>query len=161
MSQLTHSKVSLEDLALHFTPTKLVWKRLAEHGLIHRVLPASPKRPTSGRLLAHARQNVVSFREHMGVSLCVFKIGVTSNPAQRYISYLQKNFTSMWIIYMGQSAEETHMLEAALIQEFHTCSGCRNSPNSGGEGALNRPGVKGPFFAYVTGGRADQNKRVG
>ena len=97
----------------------------------------------------------------MGISLCVFKIGVTANPARRYIAYLEKNFTSMWIIYMGDCVREIHMLEAALIHEFHSCSGCRNSPNTGGEGALNRKDSLGPYYLYITGGRADQNKRVG
>ena len=97
----------------------------------------------------------------MGIEVCVFKVGVTANPAQRFVSYRAKNFSAMWVVYTGDSAREAHMLEAALIQEFHVCSGCRNSPNSGGEGALNKEGAVGPFFAYVTGGRADQNKRVG
>ena len=67
----------------------------------------------------------------------------------------------MWVIFSGDNAGEVHMLEAALIQEFHVCVGCQNSPNSGGEGALNRPCAVGPFFVYITGGRADQHKRVG
>ena len=151
----------LGSLALGFTPTRASWERLRVFGLIKRTLPATPKRPTSGKLLAHARQNVVSFRENMGINLCIFKIGVTRNPALRYVSYVEKNFTSMWVIYSGDCVGEIHMLEAALIHEFQHCSGCRNSPNTGGEGALNRTDACGPFYLYVTGGRADQMKRVG
>ena len=155
------AKVSLDELATHFTPTKVFWEKLRVFGLINRSLPPSPKKATSEKVLAHARQNVVSFRESMGISVCVFKVGVTANPAQRYISYLAKNFSAMWVVYSGDCVREAHMLEAALIQEFHSCTGRQNSPNSGGEGALNRQQAVGPFFAYVTGGRADQHKRVG
>ena len=55
-----------------------------------------------------------------------------------------------------------HMLEAALISEFHMASGCKNAANSGGEGGLNRKHHLGPpYFVYVTGGRGDQAKWVG
>ena len=54
------------------------------------------------------------------------------------------------------------MLEAALISEFHHVRGCKNAPNTGGEGALNRKDSGGPpFYVYVVGGRADQAKWVG
>ena len=103
----------------------------------------------------------MSFREQMSISLCVFKVGVTSNPVVRYVDYKRKNFTAMWVIFCGSNAREIHMLEAALVSLFHSCSGCHNTPGSGGEGALNRAFSKPPYYAYVAGGRADQNCRVG
>ena len=56
----------------------------------------------------------------------------------------------------------TAMLEAALIAEFSKHVGCRNKDGTGGEGKINRdtPPV-GPYYVYVTGGRADQSRRVG
>ena len=63
----------------------------------------------------------------------------------------------MWLIAVSQSADLIHMLEAALVMEFHKHVGCRNKEGSGGEGALNKKDrVPPPYFAYVTGGRADR-----
>lgn len=68
----------------------------------------------------------------------------------------------MWVIFQGDDLGMIHMLEAALISEFHMASGCKNAANSGGEGGLNRKHHLGPpYFVYVTGGRADQAKWVG
>ena len=78
------------------------------------------------------------FREYIGLSVCVFKIGVTSCPANRFKNYCALNFTAMWIIFMGADLGMVHILEAALISEFNQCIGCRNAANTGGEGALNR-----------------------
>ena len=102
-----------------------------------------------------------AFREHRGISLTVFKIGVTSNPVPRFVLYRTKHFTDMWVIHSSMDVKETHMLEAALILFYQDSVGCQNKPNSGGEGALNRKTAVGPFYTYVVGGRADQNKRVG
>ena len=63
---------------------------------------------------------------------------------------------------MGNDLGLVNMLEAALISEFSQCTGCRNMANTGGEGGLNRQvRPHPPYFVYVTGGRADQPKRVG
>lgn len=102
------------------------------------------------------------FRETIGIRLCVFKIGVTSNPVSRFALYKKSGFTSMWVIATSDSTDLIHMLEAALISEFGKHVGCRIKPGSGGEGALNRANPpKPPYFAYVSGGRADQPRRVG
>ena len=97
----------------------------------------------------------------MGIQLCVFKIGVTTNPALRFVDYRKKNFTAMWVVFQGSCVKEIHMLEAALVAVFQACTGCQNAPGSGGEGSLNKPSSSPPYYAYVTGGRADQHKRVG
>ncbi|CAE7040423.1 unnamed protein product [Symbiodinium sp. CCMP2456] len=101
-----------------------------------------------------------AFRESMGISITVFKIGVTSNPVPRFVLYRTKHFTNMWVIHSSMDVKETHMLEAALILFYQDCVGCQNKPNSGGEGALNRKTAVGPFYTYIAGGRADQNKRA-
>ena len=131
--------------------------------LIHnRTLRVQIPSPTCGKILAHARQQVIAFREHIGLKVCVFKIGITAHPAQRFPDYLRKNFSTMWIVFMSSDASLVKMLEAALIAEFCNCSGCRNAPNTGGEGRLGGKGHAGPpYFTYVTGGRADQARRVG
>ena len=79
----------------------------------------------------------------------------------RFQLYKKMNFSCMWVIHSCSNVAEIHMLEAALIAQFHPCTGCQNQADTGGEGALNRKGVVPPFFLYVTGGRADQNCRVG
>ena len=119
-------------------------------------------RTTCGKILAHSRQQVALFRNHVGAALCVFKIGVTANPQERFQGFLAMNFTLMWVICKHDDLGLVHMLEAALVAEWHHCTGCRNAANSGGEGALNRPNHEGPpYYVYITGGRADQLKRVG
>lgn len=111
-----------------------------------------------GRILLYAKQQVHAFREHLGLAVSIFKIGITSSPAQRFQAYLAKQFDLMWVIWVSQEAGTVLMLEAALIAEFQTCDGCRNAPNSGGEGSLSRQ--RPPYYLYVTGARADQLKRV-
>lgn len=71
-------------------------------------------------------------------------------------------FHAMWVIAVSPSIDLIHMLEAALVMEFHKHVGCRNKEGAGGEGALNRSErAPGPYYVYVTGGRADQRRRVG
>lgn len=118
--------------------------------------------PTCGKILAHAVRQVHGFRERMGLQVCVFKIGVTAAPQQRFEQCLAVNFSCMWIVHESDDLGVVHMLEAALVAQFHHCTGCRNVEGTGGEGGLNRRKHLGPpFFVYVTGGRADQFKRVG
>ena len=138
------------------------WELLQHCCIYNRALRNIFPRPTCGKILAHAKRQIVSFREQLGVGVSVFEIGVTACPPQRFRDYWAKNFTMMWILYMGDDAGLVHMLEAALIAEFQRLPGCRNAENSGGEGALNRKACpEPPFFVYVTGGRADQPRRVG
>ena len=117
---------------------------------------------TCGKILAHARGEITRFRESTGgVRLCVFKIGISANPILRFISYLEMGFTDMWVLTKSNSVELISMLEAACISHFSLHVGCRNQNNSGGEGSLNKEYSEPPFFLYVTGGRADQFRRIG
>lgn len=95
--------------------------------------------------------------------MCIFKIGITANPLLRYASYIDLGYTSMWLIHSSPSLGLTNMLEAALICEFATMVGCKNKPNSGGEGGLNRSSraMLPPFYVYCVAGRADQPRWVG
>ena len=102
------------------------------------------------------------FENTLASTFVCSKWGVTANPAQRFEQYLHLNFTAMWVIFKSGDLSLVHMLEASLIALFSDCNGCRNSPNTGGEGALNRRShANPPFFVYVVGGRADQLKKVG
>lgn len=149
-------------LPMSSTSWSIDWGRLKACNIHNRTLPMQVPSPTCGKLLSHARKQAIAFREHIGIQVCVFKIGVTAAPEERFRDYLAKAFTSMWIICVNQNLGLIHMLEAALIQEFNTCNGCRNMPGTGGEGALNKKHhAPPPFFVYITGGRADQRKRVG
>ena len=68
----------------------------------------------------------------------------------------------MWLISVSHSIDLVQMLEAALVSEFSKQVGCQNQSGSGGEGALNRENPPfPPYFVYITGARADQNRRVG
>jgi len=139
------------------------WNLTKPFGLLNRCAP-EPRtgQPTCGKILAWAKDKVTSFRERMGIRVCVFKVGVTANPITRYHAYLDQGFTSMWVISVSPSLDLIHMLEAALVSEFNKHVGCRNKEGSGVEGALNKKQkTPPPYFLYVTGGRADQSRRVG
>lgn len=133
------------------------WDKLKLCSLHDRTLRSQAASTTCGRILLHSQRQIDAFRERIGISVTVFKIGVTSSPMERYMDYLCKHFTEMWIIYRGSDLGLVHMLEAALIAQYHTVSGCRNASHSGGEGALNRKvPLDPPYFVYVAGGRADR-----
>ena len=155
------TRTSLEDLAANVDPDRIPWHDVRSYGIVNRLMPLRAQRPCSGRILAYTTQQVHAFREKMGLQVCVFKIGVTGNPVSRYVQYHSLNFTAMWVIFSSSSVREVHMLEAALISLFCSSTGCRNEHGTGGEGALNHPKATPPFYVYITGGRADQNKRVG
>lgn len=139
------------------------WKSVRQYQLLnHCVRSKSGRPPTCGKVLAHARNQITAYRETMGVRICVFKVGITSNPLLRFASYLKLGYSSMWIITKTHSCDEIKMLEAACISHFAVHVGCRNAADSGGEGALNRPNPPDPpYFLYVVGGRADQPRNIG
>ena len=136
------------------------WKKLQLLGLVDKCSFFKKGTPTCGKILAHAKDQITSIRERHGVKLCIFKIGVTSDPPTRFEWYAERGYTCMWVLHESSSADLIHMLEAALILHFGQHVGCRNKPNSGGEGALGRKTVASlpPFYVYVAAGRADQGR---
>lgn len=93
---------------------------------------------TCGKILSRCNGLVQSFREKIGTQICIFKIGVTSNPLLRFLSYTESGYQLMWLMHQSPSLDLIHMLEAALIMANCHHSGCRNAKDSGGEGGLNR-----------------------
>ena len=137
------------------------WEKFKPLGLVKKWLPSCEKH-TCGKILLHAKTQIDGLRERMGVRITCFKVGVTSDPPKRFESYLESGYTCMHVIAESSSIDMIHMLEAALIGQYAQHIGCKNKPNSGGEGALNRHVVlPGPFYAYVVAGRADQPRWVG
>ena len=155
--------MALKALSASFDASTFDWSLTEKFGLLNRCM-LEPKngRPTCGKVLKWCMDKITTFREGMGIRVCVFKIGVTANPPQRYLSYLDLAFTSMWCIAVSPSSDLIHMLEAGLISHFCKHVGCRNKENSGGEGSLNKANKSpGPYYVYITGGRADQLCKVG
>ena len=159
-------RADISTLVLHgasFDPASFDWGSVKSAGLLnHCQRVPKGKNVTCGNILSHSRRQVKCFRETMGVQVCCFKIGITSNPVIRFAKYREKNYTSMWVIHSADCIGLISMLEAALIAEFGPQTGCQNKLESGGEGALNKASPPlPPYFAYVAGGRADQPRNVG
>ena len=157
---------SLETLGAQFeaSPSTFDWNCGNHLGLQNYCLKAQMenKRLCCGKVLQHAQDRVNVFRNKIGIRLCCFKIGITSNPWIRFGGYLKKGYNTMWLISASASIDTILMLEAALISEFGKHIGCQNRPGSGGEGSLNSDTPPPPpYFVYIAGGRADQNRRVG
>lgn len=156
------TKKLITQYGLDFNASTFDWNTVKSENLLYKCLDSNKCNPTSGAILAHAKEQVDNMQHHVGVGLCIFKIGVTANPLLRFASYLDLGYTTMWLINVSPSLGLTVMLEAALISEYGYSSGCKNKPNSGGEGAFNRSKpLKPPFFVYVVAGRADQPRWVG
>lgn len=149
----------LEKHANMFDPSDFDWNLVKPMGLLNCCPERTKINPTCGKILSRCKNKIASFKEYIGVGLCVFKIGVSANPVMRYITYVDLGFTSMWVIEMSSNIGLIHMLEAALVSEYASHVGCRNKEGSGGEGKAGQ--AKGPYFVYVTGGRADQRRKVG
>ena len=138
------------------------WQLVRPYGLLNHCVRPTRTAFTCGKVLAHAKAQITAFRESVGVRVCIFKVGITSNPIKRYVDYIGKGYDRMWLISVSQSADTIQMLEAACIALFSSHVGCRNKPESGGEGALNRATPpRPPFYLYVVGSRADQLRAVG
>lgn len=155
--------MTLDDLAVGFNAANFDWSLARPFGVINKFTTSrTSKKMTSGKILAQTQELVSNFLTMMGVQLCIFKIGVTSNPLSRFQLYKQQYYSHMWIIFCCESVDLIHMLEAALIAASIGHKGCRNQPGSGGEGALNRVNPpEPPYFVYIVGGRADQTRCVG
>ncbi|CAE7662955.1 unnamed protein product [Symbiodinium sp. CCMP2592] len=109
----------------------------------------------ASKVLLHCLRVVDAVRtENGGASLCVFKIGLTSNPVQRRASYLQQNFQNFVVIHKVWRPEllgMLEMLEAALIAQFHDNGRCCRNVRLGGESMRTKdfvPRFPPPYYAY-------------
>lgn len=113
---------------------------------------------TAGTILQRCLSHVSQFRNRMGRSVCVFKLGMTSNPLIRFEFYKEANYTHMTLLHVSDNLGAVQMLEAALISANVSEKGCRNQ-KYGGEGPP--CSQKEPYhFVYVVGARADQFKPI-
>ena len=150
----------LVDLSLE--PTENLEKRHVEflkHGICVSYL-SFPQRQkaTAGTVLQRCLAEVTKFRNRMGRKLCVYKLGLTSNPVLRFDFYKDANYTHMSLLHVSPNLGLCQMLEAALIASNMSERECRNQ-RTGGEGPPSSE--EEPFhFVYVVGARADQLKRI-
>ena len=121
----------------------------------------------ASKVLLHCLRVVDAVRtENGGASLCVFKIGLTSNPVQRRASYLQQNFQNFVVIHKVWRPEllgMLEMLEAALIAEFHDNGRCCRNLRLGGESMRTKdfvPRFPPPYYAYCAATNAAQCKPI-
>ena len=120
----------------------------------------NPSKPAlEGYVLQHAKEQIDVFRRHVGLQVCVYKIGITANPLVRFHSYKQSNYTLMRVIHISPDLGLIKMLEAALVDIHIGLTGCRNT-RLGGDGPLNSAKSKPPYCCYVVAAPADQKKRI-
>ena len=112
---------------------------------------------TAGTILQRCFCQIDQFRNRMGRSVCVFKVGLTSNPLVRFSFYKEANYMHMTLLHVSTNLGSIQFLEAALIAAHVSELGCRNQ-KYGGEGP---PVSEEDFhFVYVVGARADQFKPI-
>ena len=121
-------------------------------------MKAAACQPTAGNVLQHCKQKLERLRAELGCQVCVYKIGYTSNPIQRFRSYELANFSVMLLLHVTPCKGTALMLEAALIDLHMGTPGCRNE-KPGGEGGGHIEAYH--FYVYVVAARADQFKPIG
>lgn len=135
-------------------------REFLQHGICISYLSFSrrPKANTAGSILQRCLSQVSQFRDRMGRKLCVYKLGLTSNPIVRFDFYKQDNYTHMTLLHATSNLGVAQMLEAALIAPNLSEKACRNE-RYGGEGP---PCCEQQcfHFVYVVGARADQFKPI-
>jgi hypothetical protein len=135
-----------------------------KYGICHKSL-VTKRAVTAGTILDRSAKHVQQFRERMNINLCVYKVGMTTNPLVRWHSYKQDGYDLMSLLHVSASKGLIDMLEAALIREHMGNTGCRNI-RLGGDGPSSRKrdceaSALTHFVCYVVGSRADQHSRIG
>ena len=87
---------------------------------------SSTVQPTAGHILQHCKKRLDSFRASVGENVCVYKVGLTTNPLRRCTWYLQLNYTRMSLLHATQCHGTAEMLEASLIDNHMGRTGFRN-----------------------------------
>ena len=131
------------------------------------VVTVIPETRTASTILWHCVKAINCLRNQCGgPALCVFKIGLTSNPLQRRAAYYKQNFKKFVIIHQvsrGELLGMLEMLEAALIAEFYDNQRCCRNKQLGGESMRDRtfmPRFEPPYFAYCVASNASQREPI-
>ena len=109
-------------------------------------------------ILQHCKRVIDSVKIEYGDTVCIFKIGITSEPVTRFSWYRAENLHTMTLLHISGSIHLTDMLESALIQSYNHVRGCRNI-KLGGDGPMHR--FDPPYYTYVVAARADGRLRIG
>ena len=115
-------------------------------------------RATAGTVLQRCLTNVERFRNQMNKRLCVYELGMTTNPLLRFHFYSRGNYSKMSLLHVTTDTGVAQMLEAALIALHISERECRNE-RFGGDGPSTSH-HDGPHFVYIVGARADGNKPI-
>ena len=151
----------LNHLALDFDESESLMEK-------HEVLKVSPievnymplsstVQPTAGHILQYCKKKVDSFRVSVGANVCVYKVGLTTNPLRRFTGYVQLNYTRMSLLHATHCQGTAEMLEASLIDNHMGRTGFRNQ-RTGGENCMSGASA---YYVYVVGARADRPKPIG
>ena len=110
-----------------FESESVDWAALRSHNLIYHC--QKPEMMICGKLLAHCKKKVTALREHIGVRLCCFKIGVTTNPPLRFSAYIEKKL----YMHVGHCCfkEHRHNSHAWSCCDCWILSACRLQKQSG------------------------------
>ena len=74
-----------------------------KHGIGVSYLPDAKRlKATAGTILQKCLREVEIFRNKMNRNLCVFKLGLTSNPVVRFQSYQEANYTHMTLLHVSE-----------------------------------------------------------
>lgn len=115
------------------------------------------KKSTAGTILQRCLTQVECFRCQMNKAVCVYKIGLTTNPLLRFHFYALGNYTKMSLVHVTDNMGLAQMLEAALISKHMGEAGCRNE-RFGGDGPTSNN--EDLHFVYIVGARADGRKPI-
>lgn len=154
------SRISTQDAVANTHVDLVVQESLfREHGIAIAYLNEPQRcKATAGTVLQRCFMKLEQFRNTVGYSVCVYKVGLTSNPIIRLQSYLDRNYSHMTLLHVTSNLGEAQMLEAALICSSLSKTGCRNE-KLGGDGPKHT--IKEPWhFVYVVGARADKLKAI-
>lgn len=113
---------------------------------------------TAGTILQRCLTNVEKFKRQMGGPVCVYKIGITTNPLLRSHFYGKGNYCNMSLLHVTENMGVAQMLEAALISMHLSERGCRNE-RFGGDGPAHAFHEKF-HFVYIVGAWANGRKRI-
>ena len=113
---------------------------------------------TAGTILQGCLNHIERFRNQMTRSLCIYKIGITTNPVVRFHFYALGNYSKMWLLHVDDNMGAVEMLEAGLIAMHISEKECRNE-RFGGDGPTTLDHA-GPHFLYIVGARADCGKAI-